>query len=215
MPSKKVNEIISTQIFDLVTNKYLELSRKLNSKLVSSFKLDKVSAEDLIHDTFEELLKKKDFVSVEDSVDKAINAFLFSKIKFKAKSYFKPRYQSELSKTNIHFDFVGTDYEKIENKMIDKASINEDKLDALKIKKLLTKSEWKLIDLYFYQNLSFRKIGKKLFLDPKTIKSRLQNVINKIATLTETNGVNAPLAILIQNSINGSATNTKYQQYAV
>ena len=31
MPSKKVNEIISTQIFDLVTNKYLELSRKLNS----------------------------------------------------------------------------------------------------------------------------------------------------------------------------------------
>ena len=99
--------------------------------------------------------------------------------------------------------------------MQQKASINEDKLDALKIKKLLTKSEWKLIDLYFYQNLSFRKIGKKLFLDPKTIKSRLQNVINKISTLTETNGVNAPLAILIQNSINGSATNTKYQQYAV
>ena len=216
--SIKYNSTISSKEYhDHIGIIYSELKNKLLKKVNNlSVKIDRYSAQDIMHDAYVDLLKRNS-LNIETSIDDAIKKYLNFKTKLNAKSFLKPRYQKEFSKSTTHLDFLGLDYENLNNENVGDKIISDERLEVQKIKKILGHSEWKIIELYFYQNLSSREIGKKMGCSHRKVQLKLKDIISKIKQFISTDGEISPSVPKINyQSISGSAADRSFNlQYAV
>ena len=212
-----VMAVPSNEYYGSIALIYSEIKNSLLRKVKNlSIKIDKYSCEDIIHDAFEDLLKRES-ISVESSINDALKKYLTFKTKLNAKSFLQPRYKNEKSKSTTHLDFLGLDYDHINAEDVNDKIISEQRLEVQKIKKYLTVKEWKIIELYFYQNLSVREIGRKMECSYGTIHIKLKNIISKIQKIISTDGAYAPSVTKINYpSLSGLAANGQNNlQYAV
>lgn len=217
MSKKYIRKIPSNEYSGSIALIYSEIKTSLLRKVKRlSINIDRFSCEDIIHDAFVDLLKRES-LSIESSVSDAIKKYLTFKSKLNAKSFLKPRYNKEYSKTIMHLNFMGLDNQNINAETVNDKIVSEERLEVQKIKQHLSSKEWNVLELYFYHNVSLREIGKRIGCSYVTVRNKLKNIISKIQKFISTDGVSTPSVNKLKyQSVSRLATSRQHNlQYAV